>query len=211
MNTVGTRTIETDRLVLRKFKIEDADDMYGNWTSDDEVTKFMPWPTHESAGFTRQLLTEWVSYYDDGGTYNWGITLKGDDHVIGNIAVVSKNENIRSFEIGYCLGKKHWGKGIMPEALRAVIAYLFDGVVGFRGDRREGVRIIAVRFGLDENGRHLDAHNIFDFVVGFESYRRHRKSLIQFRFGRNGARKRELLERVFKLCFHFVAQPFILF
>ena len=126
MNTVGTRKIETDRLVLRRYKIGDAEDMYGNWTSDEEVTKFMPWPTHESVDFTRQLLTEWVSYYEDGGTYNWGITLKGDDHVIGNIAVVSKNEKIRSFEIGYCLSRKFWGKGIMPEALKAVILYLFD-------------------------------------------------------------------------------------
>ena len=126
MNTAGTKTIETERLVLRRYVVDDAPDMYANWTSDPEVTKFMPWPTHESPEFTRDMLTEWVSYYDDGGTYNWGITLKGEDKVIGNIAVVSKDENIKSFEIGYCLGRDYWGRGIMPEALRSVIRYLFD-------------------------------------------------------------------------------------
>ncbi len=127
MNTIGTKTIETDRLILRRYVVDDAEDMFNNWTSDPEVTKFMPWPTHTDVSFTKEMLTEWVSYYDDGGTYNWGITLKGDDHVIGNIAVVSKDEKTSSFEIGYCLSRAHWGEGIMPEALKAVIRYLFDG------------------------------------------------------------------------------------
>lgn len=127
MNTIGTKTIETDRLILRRYVVEDADDMYANWTSDPEVTKFMPWPTHESVETTRSILEEWVSYYDDPRTYNWGITLKGEGRVIGNIAVVERDERTCSYEIGYCLGQAYWGRGIMPEALKAVIAYLFSG------------------------------------------------------------------------------------
>lgn len=127
MNTIGTKTIETERLILRRYRIEDADDMYNNWASDPEVTKFLSWPTHVSAEFTKKLLTQWVSYYDEGRTYNWGITLKGEDRVIGNIAVVERDERTCSYEIGYCLGKAFWGRGIMPEALRAVIRYLFEG------------------------------------------------------------------------------------
>lgn len=126
MNTAGTKKIETDRLILRQYVLDDAEDMYNNWTSDPAVTEFMPWPTHSSLGVTKDILKEWVSYYDDGGTYNWGITLKGDDRVIGNIAVVHKDEKIGSFEIGYCLGRKYWGRGIMPEALTSVIDYLFE-------------------------------------------------------------------------------------
>ena len=127
MNTVGTKTIETERLVLRRYRVDDAEDMFNNWTSDPEVTKFLSWPTHTSVDFTRSLLTKWVSFYDDGKTYNWGITLKGEDRIIGNIAVVERDERTCSYEIGYCLGKKFWGRGIMPEALRAVIRYLFEG------------------------------------------------------------------------------------
>ncbi len=127
MDTIGTRTIETERLILRRYRIEDAEDMFENWASDPEVTGFLSWPTHKSADFTRSLLTQWVSYYEDGKTYNWGITLKGSDHVIGNIAVVERDQRTCSYEIGYCLGKAFWGRGIMPEALRAVIDYLFEG------------------------------------------------------------------------------------
>ena len=127
MDTIGTKTIETERLILRRYRVEDAEDMFQNWTSDPEVTKFLSWPTHTSVDFTRSLLTKWVSFYEDGKTYNWGITVKGDDRVIGNIAVVERDERTCSYEIGYCLGKAYWGRGFMPEALRAVIDYLFEG------------------------------------------------------------------------------------
>ena len=45
----------------------------------------------------------------------------------GNIAVVERDERTCSYEVGYCLGHAFWGRGIMPEALRAVIRYLFEG------------------------------------------------------------------------------------
>ena len=127
MDQIGTKTIETERLILRRYVVEDAEDMYRNWAGDPEVTKFLSWPTHPNAEFSRKLLEKWVSYYDEGRTYNWGITLKGDDHVIGNIAVVEREERTRSYELGYVLGRAFWGRGIMPEALKAVIAYLFQG------------------------------------------------------------------------------------
>ena len=127
MNTIGTKKIETERLVLRRYRVDDAEDMYNNWTSDPEVTKFLSWPTHTSLDFTKNLLEKWVTYYDEGRTYNWGITQKGEDHVIGNIAVVERDERTCSYEIGYVLSKRYWGRGIMPEALKAVIRYLFEG------------------------------------------------------------------------------------
>ena len=44
MNKAGTQKIETQRLILRRFKIEDAEDMYNNWASDPEVTRYLTWP-----------------------------------------------------------------------------------------------------------------------------------------------------------------------
>lgn len=52
MNHLGTVVLETTRLKLRRFTIEDAEGMYRNWASEDEVTKFLTWPTH-----ARQILT----------------------------------------------------------------------------------------------------------------------------------------------------------
>ena len=126
MKKTGTETIETRRLVLRKYRIDDAEDMYRNWASDPEVTRFLTWPTHTSVEVSRNVLSGWTARYEGGDYFNWAIEWKENGKVIGNIAVVRLDEETESAEIGYCLGRAYWGRGIMPEALRAVIGYLFD-------------------------------------------------------------------------------------
>ncbi len=126
LNKTGTRTLETHRLILRRFRIEDAEDMFNNWASDPEVTKFLTWPTHQNIDVTRWVLNDWIPRYEDGGYFNWAVEWKETGRVIGGIAVVRLEEAIGEAEIGYNLGRAFWGKGIMPEALRAVMDYLFD-------------------------------------------------------------------------------------
>ena len=129
MNKAGTQRIETERLILRRFTLKDAVYMYYNWASDPEVTKYLTWPAHTSLKVTRDLLEEWVPRYADGGYFNWVIEYKETGKPIGTISVVKLNENTEAADIGYCMGRAYWGKGLMPEALKAVVEYLFD-VVG---------------------------------------------------------------------------------
>ena len=129
MYKTGTQKIETDRLVLRRFRLEDAEDMYANWASDPEVTKFLTWPPHSSVDVTKSLLATWISRYEDGGYFNWVMEYKETGKVIGNISVIKLYENIDAADMGYCMSQAYWGQGLMPEALIAVMDYLFD-VVG---------------------------------------------------------------------------------
>ncbi len=126
MNKTGTQRIETERLILRRFVIEDAEDMYRNWASDPEVTKYLTWPTHPSADISRMLLNDWIPRYETGDYFNWAVEWKETGRVIGNISVVRLREDIDEAEIGYCMSRAYWGRGIMPEALKAVMDYLFD-------------------------------------------------------------------------------------
>lgn len=128
MENKGTQTLETNRLVLRRFRIDDADDMFKNWASDAEVTKFLTWPPHVDVYLTKTLLDDWIDKYSDPAYYNWVIELKEINEIIGNISVVKLNEETEAADIGYCMGKAWWGRSIMPEALGAVIKYLFDEV-----------------------------------------------------------------------------------
>lgn len=121
----GTRRLETERLVLRRFTTEDAGAMYENWASDPEVSRFLTWPPHESAAATRALLTQWVADYDSPATYNWVLERKDSGEIIGNCSVVRTDESIDELELGYCMGSRWWGNGYMPEAVKAIIAYLF--------------------------------------------------------------------------------------
>ena len=128
MNKAGTQRLETHRLILRRCRVEDAEEMFNNWASDPEVTKFLTWPAHANTDVTRTVLGSWVSRYEDGGFFQWMIEWKENGQAIGNIAVVKLDEEKESADIGYCLGRQYWGRGIMPEALRAVMDYLFDTV-----------------------------------------------------------------------------------
>ena len=128
MNKTGTQRIETHRLILRPFRIEDAEDMFSNWASDPEVTRFLTWPTHTDADVSRAVLNSWIPQYEDGSFFNWAIEWKENGSVIGNISVVRLIEETETADIGYCMSREYWGRGIMPEALRAVTDYLFDTI-----------------------------------------------------------------------------------
>lgn len=128
MKHLGTQKIETDRLILRRFTLDDAEAMYRNWASDPEVTKFLMWPTHSSIEVTKTVLTDWVAAYENVDKYEWCITKKENDEPIGSIGVVNTNEKIKSMEIGYCISRDYWHQGITSEALKAVMAYLLEEV-----------------------------------------------------------------------------------
>ncbi|MDF2504092.1 GNAT family protein [Clostridium sp.] len=128
MNHKGTILIETDRLILRKFKQSDVNDMFKNWGSDAKVTEFLSWPTHKNIKDSEDIINQWISEYEDNSVYNWVIELKNISEAIGNISVV-KLENVNdACEIGYCVSSKHWNKGITTEAFKAIIKYLFDEI-----------------------------------------------------------------------------------
>lgn len=129
MKNCGTQRIETDRLILRRYVIEDADAMYKNWASDSEVTKFLTWQPHSSVEVSRGIIENWLKEYSDEKYYQWAIVLKANgNEPIGDISVVHMNEDISMVHIGYCLGRAWWRRGIMSEALKAVMDFMFDTV-----------------------------------------------------------------------------------
>lgn len=133
----GTQIIETPRLTLRQFTVDDAQAMYDNWASDPEVTKYLTWPPHESAELTRTLLQDWVANYSRENYYHWAITLKEyGDFPIGSLLADCPDDRIEKFHIGYCIGKRWWHQGIMSETLQAVITFLFDEVGANRIESR---------------------------------------------------------------------------
>lgn len=130
MQHTGTQRLETERLILRRYEKRDAAAMYRNWASDDEVTKYLMWPTHSGLEISQSVMDDWVNQYSDEKTYHWAICVKEHgDEPIGDIGVVDRKEDIAMVHIGYCIGREWWNQGITSEALRAVMDYLFD-VVG---------------------------------------------------------------------------------
>lgn len=122
----GTKTIKTERLLLRRFTVNDAEQMFENWANDKRVSKFLTWAPHGSVDNTRELLEQWCAAYDNDNCYNWVIEYEGQ--AIGNIAVVDFSDRSERTALGYSMGYDYWNKGIMTEAAKAVTDYLFAEV-----------------------------------------------------------------------------------
>lgn len=117
-------TIETERLILRPFEPGDAKDMFINWASDAEVTKYVTWNTHKDVNETQEIINLWVIQYEKPERINFAIELKETKELIGGIDVVGYLDGVPV--IGYAICKKFWGKGITTEACKRVIELLFE-------------------------------------------------------------------------------------
>lgn len=128
MKHIGTQNLTTQRLILRKFDLNDVAYAFNNWTSDDKVTTFLTWQTHKNTDETRQIIASWIEDYKKDDFYQWAIVLKEINQPIGTISVVRYDDRKLSAEIGYCIGSKWWHNGYVSEALKSVISFLFESV-----------------------------------------------------------------------------------
>ena len=141
MRHCGTQTLETERLLLRRFVPQDAEAMFQNWASDPEVTKYLTWPVHESIEASKTVLENWAAAYAGETFYQWAIALKDNAcGPIGSISAVELKEAVSCVQLGYCLGRRWWRRGIMTEALHAVMEFFFHEVGANRIEARHDAR-----------------------------------------------------------------------
>ncbi|MCS7072435.1 MAG: GNAT family N-acetyltransferase [Anaerolinea sp.] len=118
--------LNTPRLYLREIVSADADDVF-DLRSDEQTQRLNlePMQYHSEAHY----LIEWMhSSFQRRTTLQWGITLHGDDRVIGICGLHDIRQDLRRSEVGYDLHRDYWRQGIMTEAMRAVIAFAFEQI-----------------------------------------------------------------------------------
>ena len=128
--TLNGKIIETERLVLRPFKWDDLDDFFG-YASVEGVGEMAGWPHHENKDKSKEILTRFI---DEDKTF--ALVLKETGRVVGSLGVefygaedkLTEFDGYKGREIGYVLAKDQWGKGLMTEAVSAVINHLFDEI-----------------------------------------------------------------------------------
>lgn len=111
---------DTQRLVLRPPELADADAIFRNYASDQEVTRFLMWRPHKSVAETTEFLQSCVDGWKAGTNFTWAITLKESGEVIGMFS--ARNNKFKS-DIGYVLSRAYWGRGIMSEAAAAFTSW----------------------------------------------------------------------------------------
>jgi ribosomal-protein-alanine N-acetyltransferase len=114
-----TPCLTTERLLLRPFKKEDAEDLY-RWTSSIRCTEYLFWHPNRSLEDAQRILARWV---DKPRQYAWALELNG--HAVGEINVI-KTLPDKGYEIGYILRDDLWGHGYMSEAFKAVLTFMWN-------------------------------------------------------------------------------------
>ena len=122
MRGCKVKTLSTERLILRMLVEEDADEMFKNWASDDEVTKYVRWSTHKNVDETKEYIKFEKEQCKKDNCYNWGIVLKETSELIGAVGAFPSEDN--RIEIGYNISRKHWNNGYTTEAVKEVLRYL---------------------------------------------------------------------------------------
>lgn len=128
LNHTGTIELETERLILRRFRISDVETMYKNWATDLDVTKYIGWKPHQNISDTQKIVKQWVEDYVKQDHYLWAITIKESKELVGSIGLHGIDGNLLRCDAGYCLSKPFWNKGIMTEALSEIIKFAFNDV-----------------------------------------------------------------------------------
>ena len=122
------KIIETERLVLRPFKWDDLDDFFA-YASVEGVGEMAGWPHHENKDKSKEILTHFI---EEDKTF--ALCFKENGRVVGSLGVefygaedkLTEFDGYKGREIGYVLARDQWGKGLMAEAVKAVINFLFD-------------------------------------------------------------------------------------
>jgi len=114
-----TPVLETDRLILRPFVIDDAEDVFA-WTGDPDVNKYMIYLQHKDVAFTRKCLTKFD--HDSAIAYTFGFMRKEDMRLIGSGGVYY-HADTADWHIGYNLRADAWNRGYATKAMRRIIAF----------------------------------------------------------------------------------------
>lgn len=116
----------TKRLILRKLKYSDSEQIFSNWASSSKATKFLTWLPHKSIDSVRESIKRREKLYKKEELFDWGIVEKNSNQLIGTITVVNLLPSLKTGEIGYVIGEKWWGRGLVAEALECVVNFLFS-------------------------------------------------------------------------------------
>jgi RimJ/RimL family protein N-acetyltransferase len=122
--------VSTPRLVIREVRHSDLDDLF-EVNGDHEVTRYLPYATWQSREDGVAWLTRMAGRVERGNARQLVVVRKGDDKVIGTLLLFNFDPGSARLELGYVLGRAHWGRRLMRETLQSMCTFAF-GSLGIR-------------------------------------------------------------------------------
>ena len=141
-------SLTTSRLLLRHILPGDAESLFAI-LSDEETMKFYGHEPHESLDDTKEVIRQIEERYSRKEALRWGITFRGEDRLIGSCSIFHFDTGFVCAETGYELNRAYWGKGIMTEAMSAILTFGFselglhriEAIIDIANERSKGLLI----------------------------------------------------------------------
>lgn len=115
------RTLETSRLILRKWRKDDVSDLFGIMKNPSVLMG--GWEPHSNKNISVEVLSDYIKSDD-----RFAVQLKDNEKVIGGIRVYPDDNRGKFFAqyINFVLSEDYWENGYMTEAINRIIKYLFE-------------------------------------------------------------------------------------
>lgn len=140
--------IDTHRLRLRKPRASDASRIFAAYGQDPDVAHYMIWRPHIVVGQTQEFIRDCISSWEGDGRLPYVIAYHAHDEPIG---MVDARLHGHMVDIGYVLAKGEWGRGVMSEAIDALVIALMSSPDIFRVQATCDVDNVASRRTLEKS------------------------------------------------------------
>jgi RimJ/RimL family protein N-acetyltransferase len=128
--TTPPQTFETPRLLARPPQVSDAPEVFASYAGDPAVTRFLSWRAHANVKSVEEFLARGEEAWRTGqGHFPWLLRRRDSGEVAGSIGLSVAGPSV---VFGYCLGRKHWGQGLAPEALKWLVDWALSQPAIFR-------------------------------------------------------------------------------
>ncbi len=118
-----TPVLETERLVLRPPRMEDAAAVLASYARDEEATRYLNLPRNQTLEEAEEFIRARLRKMEEGAAFTWAITRRGEGERL--IGMIELRPNGFKADFGYVIARPFWGQGLMTEALRAVLDFAF--------------------------------------------------------------------------------------
>lgn len=162
----GSAEIATENLFLRKYRPEDAEDLYETFGRDPAMYRYSGWNPYATPEMAEESVKQFIENYSDPHFYGWAI--EWDGYLVGTIGAYDYKDD--SVEIGFSIARGYWGKGYATEALSAVLDHLMNNddikcVTAWCASEN-----IASRKTLEKSGMKLIREETGGLTVGEQTY-----------------------------------------
>ena len=168
----GTITLTTERLVLRRHRIGDAQPLHEEFGLDEKMFEYSGWNPYATRAKAEEAGQEFLDGYASDRFYGWAIEYQ--EQLVGTIGAYDYDEDANSIEIGCSIARRFWGRGFAGEAVKAVLSYLLeeegidqvtawcasDNIGSARAMEKAGMELVSREEGaLEINGKKYDRLN----------------------------------------------------